>query len=71
MPKSSTPALLLMMVRSRVPRACSALIRFSGSPAEPNPPIMIVAPSGIIATATSAFSTTLFIQLIIGRARRT
>ena len=34
MPKSSTPALLLMTVRSFVPRACSALIRFSGNAAQ-------------------------------------
>ena len=61
MPKSSTPALLLMTVRSRVPRACSAWIRFSGMPHRPKPPIRIVAPSGMRATAASALGSTLFI----------
>src|SRR5215831_5005854 len=61
MPKSSTPALLLTTVRFFVPRACSAAMRFSGMPQRPNPPIMMVAPSGIRATASAAPVTTLFI----------
>src|SRR5438128_507824 len=36
-------------------------MRFSGMPHRPNPPIMIVAPSGIRATASAALATTLFI----------
>src|SRR5206468_2434722 len=60
MPNSSTPALLLMTVRPFVPRACSALMRFSGMPHRPKPPIMIVAPSGTNATAASASGSTLF-----------
>src|SRR2546426_5253176 len=60
MPNSSTPALLLMTVRPFVPRACSALMRFSGMPHRPKPPIMIVAPSGTSATAASASGSTLF-----------
>ena len=62
MPKSSTPALLLMMVRALVPRARSAAMRFSGMPHSPKPPIMMVAPSGISATASSALARTLFIE---------
>src|SRR4029079_2116209 len=64
-PKSSTPGLLLMTVRLRVPRACSALIRFSGRPHRPKPPHMIVAPSGMSATASEALPITLFISVII------
>ena len=62
MPKSSTPALLLMTVRPRVPRARRAAIRFSGIPQSPKPPIIMVAPSGIIATASAALASTLFID---------
>src|SRR5438067_3530922 len=36
-------------------------MRFSGMPHRPKPPIMIVAPSGIRATASAALATTLFI----------
>ena len=61
MPKSSTPALLLMTVRSFVPRARSAAMRFSGMPHRPKPPIMMDAPSGMRATASSALDSTLFI----------
>src|SRR5438552_13011236 len=60
-PKSSTPALLLITVRFFVPRACSAAISVSGMPQSPNPPIMMVAPSGIPATASDAPASTLFI----------
>jgi hypothetical protein len=35
---------------------------FSGMPHSPKPPIMIVAPSGIAATASSALASTLFIE---------
>src|SRR5881628_526333 len=56
------PALLLMTVRSLMPRRWSAVIRFSGIPQRPKPPIMMVAPSGIWATASSALATTLFID---------
>src|SRR5947199_3634513 len=55
------PALLLTTVRPFVPRACNALIRFSGMPHKPKPPIMIVAPSGMSATASSALAITLSI----------
>src|SRR6185503_6710638 len=64
-PKSSTPGLLLMTVRFLVPRACSALMRFSGRPHRPKPPHMIVAPSGIRATASAALLITLFMSVII------
>src|SRR5262245_57179218 len=64
-PKSSTPGLLLMTVRLRVPRACSALIRFSGRPHRPKPPHMMVAPSGMRATASAALAITLFMSVII------
>src|SRR6266850_18563 len=64
-PKSSTPGLLLMIVRLRVPRACSARIRFSGRPQRPKPPHMIDAPSGICATASSALANTLCMSVII------
>src|SRR4030095_7228443 len=64
-PKSSTPGLLLMTVRLRVPRACSALMRFSGRPHRPKPPHMMVAPSGMRATASAALVITLFMSVII------
>src|SRR6185503_5756603 len=64
-PKSSTPGLLLMTVRLRVPRACSALIRFSGRPHKPKPPHMMVAPSRMSATASAALGITLFMSVII------
>ena len=41
-------------LRLDVPRACSAAISFSGIPHRPKPSIMIVAPSGMSATASSA-----------------
>ena len=63
MPKSSTPALLLMTVRSRVPRRWSAAISVSGMPQSPKPPIMIVAPSGMRATASSALAICLFMLI--------
>src|SRR6266481_5669982 len=54
MPKSSTPALLLTMVRSFTPLRRTAAIRFSGMPQSPKPPIRIVAPSRTFAMAASA-----------------
>ena len=48
------PALFDTTVRFLVPWAQSARIRFSGTPAAPNPPINMVAPSGIFETAASA-----------------
>ena len=62
MPKSSTPALLLMTVRLPVPFARSAPIRFSGIPQRPKPPIRMEAPSGMSATAASALGSTLFMR---------
>src|SRR5215208_6850778 len=70
-PKSSTPGLLLMTVRLRVPRACSALMRFSGNPHRPKPPHMTVAPSGMSATASAALRITLFMSVIILHQLRT
>src|SRR5262245_35254353 len=64
-PKSSTPGLLLTIVRLRVPRACRARMRFSGRPHRPKPPHMTVAPSGMSATASAALSITLFMSVII------
>src|SRR3954447_16555563 len=69
MPKSSTPALLLITVRPRVPRARSAAIRVSGMPHSPKPPIIIVAPSGMRATASSAPGSTLFTGSILSSVR--
>src|SRR5258708_6877131 len=60
-PKSSTPALLLITVRFFVPRACRAAFSASGRPQSPNPPIMLVEPSGLPATASDAPASTLFI----------
>src|SRR6478752_5867796 len=54
-----------MMVRAFVPRCRSAAMRFSGMPHSPKPPIIIVAPSGISATASSALARTLFIGGIL------
>src|SRR5512142_1049730 len=62
-PKSSTPALLLMVVRFFTPLRMSASIRFSGMPHSPNPPTMIVAPSWMSFTASSALRTTLFMGI--------
>src|SRR3954471_19915251 len=64
-PNWSMPTLLLMTVRFLVPRACSARMRFSGMPHRPKPPIMIDAPSGTSAAATSALGRTLFTGRII------
>src|SRR5258707_859513 len=60
-PQSSAPGLLLMRTRFFVPRAWSALMRFSGIPHSPKPPIRMLAPSGTSATAASALARTLFI----------
>src|SRR5438093_942297 len=54
-----------MTVRSLVPRCRSAVMRFSGMPHSPKPPIMIVAPSGMSAAASSALARTLFIDGIL------
>src|SRR5712692_2206044 len=59
MPKSSTPALLEMMVRSFDPLRRTAAIRFSGMPQRPKPPIRMVAPSRSPAMAVSALATRL------------
>src|SRR6185503_8163056 len=64
-PKSSTPGLLLMIVRLWVPRACSARMRFSGRPQRPKPPHITEAPSCTSATASSALCNTLFMSVII------
>ena len=58
-PVSPLPALLQTTVRSRAPCAISASTRTAGMPAVPNPPIMIVAPSLMPATAAAGDSTTL------------
>ena len=56
------PQLLEMSVRFFTPLFGSAAIRFSGFPHRPNPPDIIVAPSGMSATASSALATTLFMS---------
>jgi len=61
MPRPSTPALLLMVVRLFMPLRASARIRFSGIPHSPKPPNIMVAPSNTSWIASSAFATTLFI----------
>src|SRR5512146_666573 len=61
-PNPSTPALLLTVVRFLVPFLTRARIKFSGLPHRPKPPIMMLAPSGISRTASSALPTTLFIS---------
>ena len=65
MPKSSTPALLLMTVSPVVPRARRASMSVSGMPHSPKPPIMIVAPSGMRSTASAALASTLFTDGIL------
>src|SRR5229473_6931989 len=62
MPKSSTPALLLTMVRSFVPLRRTAAMRFSGMPQRPKPPIRMVTPSRILSMAASAEAIRLSIQ---------
>src|SRR5437588_2827701 len=54
MPNPSTPALLLMVVRFLTPFFTKARIRFSGFPHSPKPPTMMLAPSGMSWTASSA-----------------
>src|ERR1017187_5034013 len=66
-PNSSTPTLLLMVLRFLTPFFTSARIRFSGIPHSPNPPTMMVAPSLISATASSAFANTLLNDMVIFR----
>src|SRR6266446_1061441 len=68
MPKSSTPALLLTMVRSFVPLWRTAAMRFSGMPQRPKPPIRIVAPSWIFSMAASAEAMRL--SMVLQSARR-
>src|SRR5215475_8565791 len=58
-PVSPLPALLLTIVRSRAPCSITASTSAAGRPAPPKPPIMIVAPSLMPATAAAADSTTL------------
>src|SRR5436853_1686736 len=53
-PKSSTPALLLTIVRSFAPLRRTAAMRFSGIPQSPKPPMSIVAPSRSFSIPTSA-----------------
>ena len=55
-PKSSTPALLLTMVKPFGFETFSADMRFSGMPHRPNPPTRRVQPSGMSFTASSARS---------------
>src|SRR5690554_1117487 len=61
MPKSSTPALLEIQVRSFTPFFTKAAIQFSGIPHRPNPPNKRVIPSLKSRSASSAFFTTLLI----------
>src|ERR1017187_8072678 len=68
-PNSSTPTLLLMVLRFLTPFFTSARMRFSGIPHSPNPPTMMVAPSLISATASSAFANTLFIDMGVSSER--
>src|SRR5260370_42694562 len=55
---SLVPQLLLIAVIFFVPLRASAWIKLFGKPAPPKPPNMIVAPSGISATAASRFGQT-------------
>ena len=55
-PVSPFPALLFTTVRSPAPCRIKASIKITGIPAMPNPPIKIVEPSAIPATAASASS---------------
>src|SRR5579875_899641 len=57
--------LLLIVCKFFTLRRTRAAIRFSGMPHSPNPPSMMVAPSGMSRTASSAFATTLFIFLLL------
>lgn len=61
-PNPSTPALLLMQVRSLTPESRSAAISASGMPHKPNPPTAIIWPSFTTpARASFALAKTLFI----------
>src|SRR6478735_6383036 len=60
-PQSSTPQLLLTMLRSVVPCASSASMRAIGLPESPKPPTARLAPSGMSATASAADPTVLSI----------
>src|SRR5512133_2094649 len=61
-PRSVVPQLFETSVRSFTRFRCSAAMRFSGFPHRPNPETMIVAPSGMSATAASAEATSLSIR---------
>src|SRR5579872_1987790 len=61
-PNPSTPALLLMVVMFLVPFLTRARTRCSELPHRPKPPIMMLAPSEMSRTASSALATTLFIR---------
>ena len=58
-PVSPLPALLQTTVRFPAPCAMTASTSAAGMPAVPNPPIMMVAPSLMPATAAAGDSTTL------------
>jgi hypothetical protein len=63
-PASALPALLFTMVRLRAPCAINVSMSAEGMPALPKPPIMMVAPSGMSASAASGEAK---ILLIMGR----
>ena len=53
---SPSPMLFAIAVSPRVPRRCSARIRFDGEPAETKPPTITVAPSSTPSSAASGVS---------------
>src|ERR1700683_1838775 len=63
-PKSSTPALLLTMVRFLDPLRRRAAIRLSGMPQSPNPPIRIVAPSWTLSMPASGDGISLSMEIL-------
>ena len=70
-PISPLPALLFTIVKPRAPWPMSASMSAEGMPAVPKPPIMIVAPSGMSATAASSEGTVLsIIEASFARCRR-
>ncbi|MOA42877.1 hypothetical protein D3C78_1649700 [compost metagenome] len=65
MPMRPLPALLLMTVRFFGPLSISAWISSMGAPEPPKPPIMIVAPSPMPESASSALLIVLSIKTSI------
>ena len=64
-PRSPEAALLFTMVSSFFPKSIKASINSAGCPVTPNPPVMMVAPSGIAFKIGSISLVILFIISLV------